>query len=107
MENFGGNGVQVFALADLDELLQEFGAQPLLLVVISDQHGKLCLVEPMGLAQSSHPQNHMFASFRILAIDDQGHFPVVIDKANAGQPVMGDAAVQGHQVKVPEINAFL
>jgi hypothetical protein len=48
----------------------------------------------------------MLACFWIFAVDHQGHFAVVVDVANAGQAVVGDAVAQGHQVEVAEVDTF-
>ena len=84
---------------------QERGAQSQPLEAVADQESELGLVRPPDLAQPADAQDLVVAGRGFVAFGDQRHLAVVVDEADPGQALVGDARAQLHRVEVAERDA--
>src|SRR5258708_20365202 len=102
-----GEALELFIAAHPYQPAQQFGPQPLVLVLVGDEHGKLSLICVMGFDKAPNAKNLLLVGLRIDALGNQRDLPVVIKKADADQPLVGHPLAQPNHVQPAEIDTLV
>ena len=99
-EDVAGDPGDLLVATDLEQAVEQRGAQSLPLEFVSDQECELGLVGLADLAQPADAEDLQFAGRGVLTAGHQGHFAIVVDEADPGQALVGDPRTERDRVEV-------
>src|SRR5918997_515789 len=99
--------IQTLGAGDLEEAIQEQGADAPALEAVADEDRELRLLgDGAAAAQTGYAHDLTFPRLWIGVFGDQRHLTVVVYKADARQALVGGALVEVHHVEVAHVDAL-
>jgi hypothetical protein len=95
---------QFFFLGDTDRLLDQFGAQALTLVEVTNQDAKAGFVKAMQFTDAGGADNSSLARFTFFLFNDKRYFAVVVTMANPGQSFVRHSLTEQNRVEKAQVN---